>query len=192
MKSNKALVIMDYINEFTHPEGKFKGRGYVDFIEKYNIFENINKALKLAREKDFLIIFVRVGFSKDYLQQPKNSILFGKAHELKALTLDTWATEFNEQLNVKKDDIVITKNRVSPFYNTNLENYLSANKIDTIYFGGVATDLVVQSATRDAHDRDYNVFVLEDCSATRSKQDHDNSIDTLSKIATIVKSHELS
>lgn len=191
MKDNKALIIMDYINELTHSKGKLKDRGYVDYIEKNNIFENINSAIKTAREKNMLIIFVKIGFSKNYIEQPKHSPLFGKAKNIEAFKLNTWATEFNEKMHVYADDIIVVKHRISPFYNTDLETYLSANKIDTIYFAGVATDLVVQSAVRDAHDRDYFVHVLEDCCTTRSKVDQDTSIEILSKISHIIKHNNI-
>ena len=107
--------------------------------------------------------------------------MFGKAEGFQALKLGTWATEFHESLEVKTDDMVITKHRVSPFYGTCLDSYLRNNKISDVYFCGVSTDLVVQCAARDAHDRDYNVHVLSDCCAAGSEEDHENSLNTFRK-----------
>lgn len=182
---------MDYVNEIAHKEGKFKGKGYADFIEKYNVLDNLNKALETARKKEYLIIFVKIGFSSSYIEQPKNSILFGKAHEFKALELNTWATEFHEDLDLKDNDIVIIKNRISPFYGTSLECILSANNIKSLYLAGVATDIVVESAARDAHDRDYNIYIVENCCAAGSDNEHNNGIQTLQKIAKIITLDEI-
>jgi len=185
MENKKAIIVMDYINEIVHPEGKFKGKGYADFCKENGTIDNVNNAVKIARDKDFQVIYVKVGFKEDYSNQPKGSLLFGKANEFEALKLNTWATEFYESLDVRETDDVIVKNRVSPFYKTDLEQILQKNNISELYFCGVSTDLVVQSAVRDAHDRDYKVVVLEDCCGAGNKEDHDNSINTLKKISII-------
>lgn len=185
MKNTKALIVMDYVNEIAHIDGKFKGKGYADFIIKHNVFNNLNKALETAREKNYLVILVKIGFSSSYIEQPKNSILFGKAKDFNALELNTWATEFHEKLLLKDSDIIMVKSRISPFYGTSLTSFLTANKIDTLYLAGVATDLVVESAARDAHDRDYNINILEECCAAGSDEDHNKGIETLRKISNI-------
>lgn len=181
----KALVVIDYINEIANKEGKLAGKGYYDFIIKNNTFENLNKLLDYARKNDFLLIFVKVGFSKDYVEQPKKSLLFGKANEFGALKLDTWATEFCEELDILKNDIVIVKNRVSAFYNTNLELIFRNNDIKDVFVAGVATDLAVSNIVREGHDRDYNMIVVEDCCAAGSEEDHNNSLKILKKIAIV-------
>jgi nicotinamidase-related amidase len=83
---------------------------------------------------------------------------------------------------------IITKNRISSFYNTELDEYLKSKNIKNIYFSGVSTDLAIESAVRDAHDRDYNVYVIEDCCIAATEDDHLNSLKTLSKISQIIKS----
>jgi nicotinamidase-related amidase len=176
---------MDYINEIIHPDGKFKGKGYAKFAQENKSLENVANAIRLAREKEIQVIYVKVGFSPDYKEQPKGSPLFGKAHEFQALKLGTWATEFHESLDVREGDTVILKHRVSPLYNTDLDSHLKKQGINELYICGVSTDLVVQSAARDLHDRDYKVNILEDCCAASSKEDHESSLRTLEKIATV-------
>lgn len=186
MKEKKALILMDFINEIIHPDGKFKGKGYADFAIKNNVLQKVNQAIKVARENEIEVIFVKVGFNQDYKNQPKNSILFGKAHEFKALSLGTWSTELESSIDMLDTDLVVIKNRISPFYGTNLDSYLRNNNISSLYFAGVATDLVVQSAARDAHDRDYNVFIIPECCAAGSDEDHSTALTTMSKISTII------
>lgn len=74
---------------------------------------------------------------------------------------------------------------MSSFYQTNLDLILRNNNIENIEVCGVATDLAVSSFVRDAHDRDYNVFVLEKCCAAANQKDHENSIEIISKISEI-------
>ena len=75
----KAIIICDFINEIISTEGKFKGKGYAAFAEQNNTLANTARAVEEARKLGFVVIYVRVGFSSDYKEQPKNSLLFGKA-----------------------------------------------------------------------------------------------------------------
>jgi nicotinamidase-related amidase len=185
----EALITIDFINEIVDEKGKLASKGYFDFIKEKNVFEKLSNAIKKAREKEMLIVHVRVGFDETYIQQPKNSPLFGKAHEFQALKLNTWATEFHKELNVEKRDVIVTKHRVNAFHSTELDLILKNKKIDTLYIAGVSTDLAVSNTVRDAHDRDYKVIILEDCCAAASIEDHENSIKSLSKISNIKKSN---
>jgi nicotinamidase-related amidase len=137
------------------------------------------------------IVYVRVGFSEDYSDQPKKSPLFGKADEFGALKLGTWATEFHESLDVQESDAIITKHRVSPFYGTNLDTILKKAHVANVYLAGVSTDLVVEAAARDAHDRDYQVHVLADCCVAANETDHENALATIKKIAEVGNLGEL-
>lgn len=187
----KAIIICDFINEIVNQEGKFKGKGYASFAEQNNVLQNTANALEKARSLNFKVIFVKIGFSADYKEQPKNSLLFGKADQFQALKLDTWATSIVDTLKVDDSDFVVTKHRISPFYATPLETIIRNCKVTDLYVCGCATDLVVSSTARDGHDRDLNVFVLEDCCAAGSQEDHDFALTTIKKIATVGKYNDL-
>ncbi len=183
----KALIIIDYINEISHKDGKLAGKGYYNFIQENNIFENMNKKIKKAKENEDLIIFVKLAFDKNYKNQPKNSPLFWKANEFRILQENTWGTEIHEELDFDaQKDLVVIKNRVNAFYGTNLDVILKNNQIQDLEICGVATDLAVSSCARDAHDRDYNVTILENCCTAANIQDHKNAIESLEKIGKIV------
>ncbi|TAN57352.1 cysteine hydrolase [Patescibacteria group bacterium] len=186
-----ALILLDFINEIVDDNGKFAGKGYPAFLKAHDVINNVNAAINKARKKNIPIIFVRVGFSPDYREWPEMSPLFGAAKKYSALQLGTWATEVHSSINMIDTDFLITKHRVSAFYATSLEVILKTLKIDTIILGGVATDLVVQSTARDAHDRDYRVIALEDLCGAGSEEDHKNALRTLAKIAIISKSAEV-
>jgi len=49
----------------------------------------------------------------------------------------------------------------------------------------------VQSTVRDAHDRDYEVFVLEDACAAATKSVHQSSMELLSAIAKVIRVEDL-
>lgn len=186
-----ALILLDFINEIVDEKGKFAGKGYPAFVKEHGVIDNVNAAIAKARTKNIPIIFVRVGFSSDYHEWPESSPLFGAAKKFGALQLGTWATEIHQSINITDKDILITKHRVSAFYETLLEAILQRLEVNVVFLGGVATDLVVQSTAREAHDRDYGVVVLEDLCGAGSEEDHVNALRALAKVATITKSTEV-
>ncbi len=186
-----AFILIDFINEIVHESGKLATKGYSNFIKDNSIFQNLSSAIHKARENNLLIIHVKIGFSKDYAEQPKSSPLFGKAHEFQALKLSSWATEFHEQIEVKENDVILTKHRVNAFHATPLDLILKNNAIDSLLIAGVATDLAVSSTVRDAHDRDYHITILADCCAAANKEDHETALLSLKKIATVKSSKEV-
>ena len=185
--SKSVLVVMDYMNEIIHPQGKLSGKGYAKFQEEHKTLERVNQAIDYARSKDMEIVFVKLGFSQDYKEHNEESILIGSAKKFGALKLGTWATEFEQSLDFRKQDYVIVKHRMSPFYKTDLDSYLKNKGVSEVYLCGVATDLVVQSAARDAHDRDYKVIVLSDACTAASKEEHENALNNMAKFTSIKK-----
>src|SRR5215204_6418872 len=145
-----ALLVIDFINDIVHPDGKITATA--DFVKKHDVINHANLVIAFARQHHFPIAFVKVGFSKNYLECPTNSPIFGQAKEMKAFELNTWGTEFHEKLNVQTDDFIITKHRVSAFYGTSLEAFLRANQIQNLILIGVSTDMAIQSTAREAHD----------------------------------------
>ena len=189
--NKSALILIDFINEIVDEKGKFAGKGYPAFVKARGVLENVNAAIAKARTKDIPVIFVRVGFSPDYREWPESSPLFGAAKKFGALQLGAWATEIHESLNKTDADFLVTKHRVSAFYATSLEVILRTLKADTLLIGGVATDIAVQSAAREAHDRDYRVVVLEDLCGAGSEDDHAQALRLLAKVATVAKSTDV-
>ena len=179
----KALVIIDLINDIVDIKGKIPS--CAEQVSTHHIIHNTNIAIQWAKENNIPCIFVKVGFQPSYLELPHQSPMFGKAQQYRALELGQWGTEFHPDLNVTKHDMVITKSRVNPFYNTALDSVLRANTITDVYFCGVNTCWAIQSAVRDAHDRDYCVHIISDACTSATEQEHQRSLAMLSRIATL-------
>ena len=184
----KAMLVMDFENEIAHEEGKLaKAKGYSDFIKKNGSLNYLKEAIKKGKEEGMKLIYVKVEFQPDYSDQPKESPLFGKADEFQALKKGSWGTEFISELKKFEPDKVVSKNRVSPFYNTDLESYLESEGVGELYLVGVATDMVVLSAAKEGHDRDFKVKVLSKACAAASEEEHEYALKNIEKYSEVIR-----
>lgn len=184
-----ALLVIDFINDIVHPDGKISGSAA--YIKEHQVIENVNRAIHFARKNNIPIVFVKVGFNLNYLECPENSPIFSHAKKQQALKLNTWGTEFHEALDKQLHDLVIIKHRVSVFYSTSLEAYLRANQIQTLLIAGVSTDMAVQTTARDAHDRDYKVIIVADACGAASKEAHENALKLLQRLTVVTNTNDL-
>lgn len=184
-----ALLVIDYINDIVDLNGKIPS--CAEYVEKNGIINNVNAALSRAREKNYLVIHVKVAFSRNYLAAGDKSPIFVGAKNANALIDGTWGTQFHKDLNVKEDEIVVIKHRISAIYGTDLDVYLRANEIERILIAGVSTNMAVELTAREAHDRNYLVEIIEDACGSYNKEMHDFSIKVLSKLAKITMSKDI-
>lgn len=184
-----AIIALDYIVDIMHPNGKIARSA--QHASARSIVQKANQALDFARSKNWPVIMIKVGFTPDYRDQPKYSPMFGRIHEFGALNLEGPGTQFHPDLHVKSTDFIVLKPRVSAFYGTSLDAILRANSVEQVVLAGVSSTWAVQSTARDAHDRDYNVVVIEDACAAASEDEHQSSMEMLGAIAKIISTEEL-
>jgi nicotinamidase-related amidase len=91
-----------------------------------------------------------------------------------------------DALQPQPDDLVIDKNTSSPFNGTGIEHLLRNMNIQTLVVTGVATDMCVETTSRDAADRGFNVIVVEDAVATFVEKHHVAALSALARVFTQV------
>jgi nicotinamidase-related amidase len=188
----KALLCMDFENDVVHPDGKVSGKGYAAYNAEHSSLAMVRVAQDKFRAAGLPVVHVRVGFSHSYAEQPKGSPLMGQAHKFGAFDLSGWGAEFVEGVEPQGDELVITKHRVGSFFGTPLELTLKTMGVTDLFLAGVATDMVVESTAREAHDRDFIVTVIADCCIAASDEDQDRTLTNMKKLATIMDCNDLS
>ncbi len=179
-----ALICIDFIHEIIGNGGKLAAKGYSAFAEANGTLANLERRQRETRASGGRVVHVHLGFASDYSDHPASSRLLGGARGAGILKLGTASTEL--VYGVAEGDVVIVKKRVSAFYGTSLELTLRSLGIDTVVIAGVATDLAVQSAARDAHDRDFAVEIAGDSCAAASEDDHRTALQNMAKFAKIL------
>lgn len=180
-----AIVCIDFINEIVGETGKLAGKGYFDFVTRHETLTKLAKEQEEVRLAGGQVIHVHLGFARDYSDHPRSSPLLGGARGAEILQVGTPSTEILNQVAPKPGDITIVKKRISAFYQTELERKLRDLSVEKVIIAGVATDLAVQSAARDAHDRDFQVEIASECCAAANDADHNGSLETMRKFAVV-------
>jgi nicotinamidase-related amidase len=130
------------------------------------LLERMADTIALARSRGLQVGYVRVGFSDDDFRNiPPTNKSFSALGQNPAFHSEAPETQIHEALAPRPGDIVVRKVRVGAFSTTDLHQQLQAKGIDTLILAGISTSGVVLSTVRDAADRDYRVYVLEDASA---------------------------
>jgi nicotinamidase-related amidase len=176
------FLVMDMMNDLVAEDG-FNAKTYGVQVSERNVLANTAQAIAGARSAGARIGYVRVGFSPDYRECPPASPIFSGARKNGIFKLGTWGTEVHPALAPQEGDFDIVKHRVSPFYGTALEPILRANAIERIVMCGVSTNGVVHSGAREAHDRDYECIILEDCCAGVTPDEHTQALACLGRYA---------
>jgi nicotinamidase-related amidase len=183
------FLVMDMMNDLVAEDG-FNAQTYGVQVKQRNVLANTAKAIAAARAAGAKVGYVRVGFSPDYREAPASSPIFSGARKNGIFQLGTKGTEVHPALAPAEGDFDVVKHRVSPFYGTSLEPILRANAIERIVMCGVSTNGVVHSGAREAHDRDYEVVVLEDCCAGVTPDEHMHAVACMGRYGRIVDSAE--
>ena len=189
--ATSIYLVLDMQNDLVSANGPNGKSALWEQVQGRDVVQRTADAIAQARAAGVRIGFVRVAFSPDYRECPASSPVFGAARGAGLFRLGAWGAEIHDALKPLPGDISVIKHRVSPFFSTTLSAQLSALNVGRIYCSGVSTQAVVQATVRDAHDRDFEVVVLEDCCAAHSAQEHQNSIGSIGRFCTVVQSSDV-
>jgi len=157
------LLVMDYMN------GIIKQLPGAEAI--------VNSAagvINEARKAGLNIGYVRTGFTDDdYEAVPDANKIFSVVAHNHLLPHESQDAQIHDLVAPQADDISVRKTRTGAFSTTDLEEQLQEKGIHTLILAGFTTSGVVLSMVREAADRDYKMYVLEDLSTDPDKEVHD-------------------
>lgn len=137
------------------------------------VVNKVAGAIKAAREKNIMVIFVRLGFQKGLPEISAANKLFAtvKTQLAEGNKLESYM-QLHPGLDVRENDIIINKKRISAFSGNELETILRAQQIEQLVLSGMATSGIVLSTLREAFDKDYHLTVLSDGCADADEEIH--------------------
>ncbi len=171
-----ALVVIDMQNDFLHPDGWYARSG-VDIRHMQGAIEPTRRLVAEARARGVPVVWTRHGFRDE-----RDAGVFMRLRPFLAeggLRRGTWGYELLDGLGALPEDWYVEKNRLSAFFNTNLELVLRSLDADTVLFAGVLTNQCVAATSKDANFRDFKPIVVRDCTGTTLPHLHEPALEMI-------------
>ncbi len=152
-----ALLVIDMLNDFLHPEGAL-------FIgDSQNLIERVAEAVAQHRSAGNPIIYIL----DRHLPQDAEFNMF-PPHCL----MGEWGSEVVDELTPGPGDITVPKRRYSAFFGTDLDLTLRELGVSRLELAGVCTQICVLYTAADARMRGYGVTLHRDRVASFDQQAH--------------------
>jgi nicotinamidase-related amidase len=177
-----AMLVIDMQNDFCHPEGWLASIG-VDIAAARRPIAPLNRLLPQLRKENVPVLWVNWGARPDRMNLSPSLLHVynpsgmgtGLGDRLKprgepVLTEGSWSAAIVEELRSDPRDILVSKHRMSGFWDTPLNSILRNLDVTTLLFGGVNADQCVLHTLADANFLGYDTVMLSDCCATTSPQ----------------------
>jgi nicotinamidase-related amidase len=184
-----ALFAIDFQRDFCAPDG-FSAKVGSDMSTMEPAIDAALDVISAARKAGLRLVFMRV-ITRNETDPAVLKRLMERRGRSGGQALCRAGTPGADYYRVKPEpgDIEIEKIRFDSFIETDLDEQLRANGIDTLIVTGVSTDCCVDSTSRSAFQRDYDVFVVADACAAGSSHMHNGALSAMERhVALLVKS----
>jgi ureidoacrylate peracid hydrolase len=172
-----AMLVVDMQNDFGAVGGCFDRAG-IDISGIRRAVAPTAHALDAARRAGIKVIYLKMAYRPDLSDLGALDSVTRHRHlrlgvgqpvrapdgrESRILIRDTWNTDIVAGLETQADDDIVYKTRFSGFYETDLDQQLTALGVRHLIVTGCTTSICVESTVRDAMFRDYWCVLLSDC-----------------------------
>ncbi|MDJ1007476.1 MAG: isochorismatase family protein [Paracoccaceae bacterium] len=184
--SRAALIIQDMQVDAVGETGAAADSGAPEHCKAQNCVAHIAALAEACRAKGLPVIHVHFVIDPVAPGMTMNAPLFEFLRDTGAHTRGTPGAAPVDGLAPERGDLVIEKNRMSPWETTPLETVLRAHGVTTLINTGAWTNMAVEHTARTGADRGYRIVMPEDATATmnadwqRAAYDH-----ALQNVATI-------
>ncbi|HEY3306566.1 MAG TPA: isochorismatase family cysteine hydrolase [Candidatus Binatia bacterium] len=172
-----ALLVVDVQNDFVSPKGSAAQRGE-DVSASVVMVPRLIRLIDEARRVGLTVVYIKTTHG-EWTDTP--SWIYRKSQQkvLNTCREGTWGAEFYEGISPLPSERVVIKHRYSAFINTDLNTVLKAKGIESVLTTGVATNVCVETTTRDAYMYDYYVTMVGDCSAAYDLKMHESTLENM-------------
>jgi nicotinamidase-related amidase len=174
-----ALLLLDYQVALCEEGPHLRMPPLAAQVAERGVLATAEKMLAAARTAGWLVVHVRLAFDPTYRLRTNRLARFDTYPDQRAMLADSPEAQIVAQLAPIEGEPVLDKGCVDPFVGTPLREVLAAEGITEVVLGGVATNLVVESAARHASDSGLQVSVVEDMCASFRPDFHDFSVQNM-------------
>jgi nicotinamidase-related amidase len=168
-----AVVMIDMQRDFVEPGGFGESLGN-DVGRLAEVVAPARALLDWARSHGLLVVHTREAHRADLSDCPPAKWLRGKASmrigdpgPMGRILIDGEpGAGFVAGLEPLEGEVEIVKPGKGAFYNTSLSHTLITHGVTHLVFGGVTTEVCVQTTMREANDRGYDALLVEEATGS--------------------------
>jgi nicotinamidase-related amidase len=175
-----AVLIIDLLEDYF-------ADGHLAKIRHF-LVEETNRLVQFARCQQFPVVWVRQEFEPDL----SDAFLVMRKARIKKTIKGTFGAKLLHELDRHPRDYEIVKKRYSAFFQTELDDLLKRLDVHGLILAGINSHACVRVAAVDGYQRDYEVFLVKECTASPDQEHHRVSLDYLhGEISQVVTLPEL-
>lgn len=165
-----AVIAVDMQNDFGSPGGMLESKG-VSIEAARATIQPTRRVLDSARAAGMTVVFLKMEFARDLsnlggADAPNRVKHLGFGVGTGDFLIEgTWNTQIVDELAPESSDVLVSKQKYSGFFETELDDLLQGRGIRNLIFVGWTTSVCVESTLRDGFFRDYHCLILSDCTA---------------------------
>jgi len=165
-----ALILIDMQRDFLEAGGFGELLGN-DVSLLRSTIEPCRAVLEAARQSGLFIVHTREGHMPNLSDAPESKLKRGnleigigdKGPMGRVLIRGEQGHDIIPELKPQPEEPIIDKPGKGAFFATDLDLVLRKKNIETLFVGGVTTEVCVHTTVRQANDRGYECIVLSDC-----------------------------
>jgi maleamate amidohydrolase len=176
--SKPAVVVIDLVRAYTHPEGPFA------LPDARAAVEAAAELVETARDKDVPVLWTAVRYAPGLVD---GGLFVRKVPALACFAEGADGDWGDLALEPERGEVVVVKQYASAFFGTSLASTLHVAGVDTVVLAGVSTSGCVRASAMDALNAGFHPMVVRQACADRSVELHENNLADLdAKYADVV------
>jgi nicotinamidase-related amidase len=187
-----ALCIVEMQNDMVHESNigqRGIGAALAKAVHERGVIPRLAEVLRSARAAGVPVFYINVAL-KPGLPRP-NTLLHRRAQRRPTLIAGTWGARTHEALAPADGDFVLERTvGIDGSYGTQLYPLLRLLGRSQLVVAGVSTNLAVEGLVRASVNRNFTVFVIEDCCASVPFEWHRFSVENILPLISTVTTSE--
>lgn len=156
-----AIIHIDMANAWTRPGHQFSCANMETIIPAC---QDLNEA---ARAKGVPVIYTTTAYEITDVNLPSDMGLWSQKIPVETLDPASDAVKIDDRIAPMPGELVITKKRASAFPGTNLQQFLTVNRIDTVIITGVTAAGCVRHTVEDAIAEGFRPIIVREAVGDR-------------------------
>jgi gluconolactonase len=189
--SSTAVLVIDMQNDNVLPTGAFASTGAAEHATSQNVVVNVRTVLDAARAAGAPVFHNTIVVYPELPVGGVNAPIFRMLGP-ESLKKGSWGAEIVDGLDVRDNEIVLERMRMSAFHGTSLDSMLRNLGVTDVIVVGVWTNMAVEHTVRTAADLGYNTTIVSDATSSINAEWHAAALGfALQNIATISTTAEV-